>query len=201
MKNAICTLLFGLIVCGLAGCGGGWGKLHELGVVYQSIDVNRFDVSPMKLEGDKTDPQISLEVGENFVHQGHTYRVLDKQDLGIVREEFFIDGRRFYGYSNFSFDGKEYRLAVRLRDSILILDSDDKIVAKLRTSSYASGGAAISVDSNGNPLLVVVSGQQPTSNSSAVFVLNSDFDVQYKEQITDASNLIHLRGESGMRSS
>lgn len=156
-----------LMILFLGGCGGGGGKYYP-----PSISLNPYGINKR-----------SFNVAD----------VIDNDRISIAEfredpaKDLVIEGRTYYYFREIYYDGSRYTLAIPIDNYISIVNTDGKIVTKLKTPRYTRDAIAVELKHlQRGSLLAILIGQQTTSHSSTLYVLDSDFRPIYKEHLLGA---------------
>ncbi len=162
----------------LFSCGGGGGEYYA-----PNVSINKINV--IKQQASNSDmlalEKLSLE------------RNSDRES-----KERIIRGDKYYYFSEFQFENKNFMLAIPIKNFITIIDSNEKIVKKLTTPKYTIEAKALSLRSKQNErYLSILVQQQTTSHSSTLYILDKNFTVVYKEHLLSAFWMAKKKSSSG----
>ena len=166
----ICRLAIPLLLSFLhAGCGGGGGRYFT-----PSVTLNPYGISKLAF----SDSQLGIQHRETIAHMSNRDKNSDERRIGW---------HKYYYFRNVMFQGKTYAIAIPIDRWISIVDSEDKIVARLKTPRYTRDAVAIELTHPRlEPLLAILIDQQSTSHSSTLYVLDASFAPIYKEHLLGA---------------
>lgn len=170
---------FFLLIFLINGCGGGGGEYYP-----PSIAINKLGIKKEKFE--------NTDYNENkILHLGG-----EREE--IANDDKIIGGEKYYYFSTVSFKGETLTLAVPLDNWISIVDSKGSIVKKLTTPRYTREVVAIELKhERHSSFLAIFVDQQSTSHSSSLFVLDSSFNIVYKEHLLGANWLSKITTKNG----
>ncbi len=169
------SLLYFLLICFISGnlvsCGGGGGSK-----INKSIIVNTIGLKKKYIE------QSSNIVREKYdlLHQNGNEKCVFYKT---------IENKKFVNPYPFVWDEQKYFLSCWLGGNLWsggvgIFDSKGRLMTFLETPRYCTGAIAMPITIKGqNDSLAVFILQQATSRSSTLFLLNSGWDIIYKEYL------------------
>jgi hypothetical protein len=161
----------------LSGCGGGGGRYYPLEIAINTIDLHKVELS-------KTD--INTYVQSFFPVSYANVNLRDKQvekgekifgTLGYFQRVNYL-GQEYYLHKNSFFVGVD-----------IVRVSDMKRVLYLSTPRSAALFSSFSITMGNEVFLVVYVGQRPTSHSSTLFIIDSRFNIVYKEHLLGAKEI------------
>lgn len=161
----------------LSGCGGGGGRYYPLEIAINTIDLHKVELS---------------KTGINTYVQSFFPVPYDDREL---RKKHIEEGEEIFGTSGYfqrvDYLGQEYYLHPNsfFTGVDIVRVSDMKRVLYLATPRGVYSFASFSIAMGNEVFLVVYVEQRATSHSSTLFIIDSRFNIVYKEHLLGAEEI------------
>lgn len=174
----ITTAIFWVVL--LTGCTRGGGAYYPPQIAIPSKDITKVPF----FEGD--------------FDEGNRLNIANSKRQVNFDDDFSITGDTYYYTRTFFFNQDKNVLAIPLKHWISILNKDLNVIKKLKTPRPARDAIAIQLNHpEQSSYLAVLIDQRGTSHSSTLYILDSTYNIVYKEHLLGAHWISKVNEKNG----